>query len=274
MADEVDTGGNASQDDAAVVAGAIDTSGGDAGAVADATGGTTDQAVWNYAEGIAGEGEAPEWFKGDKYNSVADQAKAYKDLEGRFGSFTGAPEEYEPVELREELKEMGIEIAADDPMMEEALKFAKETNMNQEGLNKMVNLYANVQAAEQKALQEYKAEELKALGSNAETRVNNLNAWANANLPPELMEGFQGMAQSAAAVQAMERLVAMTRAAPMNANAASPVSGPTAEDVHKMQFEKDEHGNRRLQTDPAFRRKFEEMANKVHGAEDHMITIG
>ena len=37
------------------------------------------------------EGEKPEWLK-DKYKSVEDQAKAYAELEKKFGGFTGSPE--------------------------------------------------------------------------------------------------------------------------------------------------------------------------------------
>lgn len=268
---ETDTGDNAAQDDAAAVAGAVASAPTGEVVNTDAAGNAT---PWSYAEGVAGEGEAPEWFKADKYNSIADQAKAYKDLEGRFGSFTGAPEEYTDIALSPELVEMGIEISKDDPLMEEALKFAKESNMSQDGLSKMVNLYAMSMAAENKSLEEFRTEELKALGNNADTRVSNLNSWANANLPAEMIEGFQAMATSASSVKAMERLVAMTRSAPIASDNAAPVSGPTAEEVKAMQFEKDEHGNRRMQTDPAFRQKFRELSNKVHGVDDHFITVG
>ena len=35
---------------------------------------------WMMAEDIKGEGDAPEWFKSNKYKTVADQAKAYAGL--------------------------------------------------------------------------------------------------------------------------------------------------------------------------------------------------
>ena len=44
-------------------------------------------------EGIKGTGDTPEWFKADKYKSIADQAKAYTELEKRFGGFKGAPKD-------------------------------------------------------------------------------------------------------------------------------------------------------------------------------------
>ena len=275
--DNTDTGDVTTQDDATVVADAIaDTSSqDDATVVADAVESTTgDETKWSFAEGVDGEGEAPEWFKADKYKTVSDQAKAYKDLEGRFGSFTGAPEEFAPAELREELKEMGIEINTDDPLMEKAIAFAKETNMNQEGFNQMVNLYAETMAAETMALEDYKAEQFKSLGNNAETRINNLNAWANANLSPDMVEGFQGLAQSADSIKTLERLVAMTRSAPISPENAQPASSKTEADIKAMQFEKDDYGNRRIATDPEFKAKFEKLANEFYGTEDHVVTIG
>jgi hypothetical protein len=248
----------------------------DASVVADAIGAGTEgkeESTWNYAEGVAGQGEKPEWFKGDKYSSIADQAKAYTDLESKFGSFTGSPEEFE-INLSEELKEKGIEISSDDVLMEEARTFAKEANMSQKGFDDMINLYAMAKVAEGEAMEAHKQEELKALGNNAQTRIDNLNSWAQSNLPEDMMEGFQSMAMSAAAVQTLEKLVAMTRNAPVNANDNSTPGGITEEELKKMQFEKDDFGNRRIQTDPAFRKEFEKKAAQVWGAEDHRIVVG
>lgn len=274
MAEEQDTGQESVQDDAAAVADAIktETPADDASIVADAT--IETPAEWSFADGIAGEGEVPEWFKADKYKTVSDQAKAYKDLEGRFGSFTGAPETYADVELREELKEMGIEIAKDDPLMGKALAFAKDSNMNQDGFNKMVELYAETMAAESMAMENFKQEQLAALGPNGTTRINNLNAWASANMSADMIEGFQGLATTADNVKTLERLVAMTRSAPVNANESTPATGITETEIHEMQFAKDEHGNRRIHTDKAFGKKYREMRDRFYGTEDHVVTIG
>ena len=62
------------------------------------TGGTQDQnqsqtqneSSWLWGDEVPGTGEAPEWFNGAKYKSVAEQAKAYPELEKKFGSFTDA----------------------------------------------------------------------------------------------------------------------------------------------------------------------------------------
>jgi hypothetical protein len=41
-----------------------------------------------------------------------------------------------------------------------------------------------------------------------------------------------------------------------------------------MQFEKDEYGNRRIQTDPDFRARFNKLKIEAWGAEDHNIVVG
>lgn len=245
----------------------------DAQAVAEAVGTAGETATWSFADGVPGQGDVPEWFKADKYKSVADQAKAYKDLESRFGSFTGAPEEYADVQLNEQLVEMGVELDKEDPMYQDALEFAKSLDMNQEGFDKMIELYAMNQVAEQQAIQDHKAEQIQQLGPQAEARINNINAWANRNLPPEMIEGLQEMATSASTVQTLERLIAMSRPAQV-APSGEPVSGITEGELREMQFETDKNGQRRIQTDPAFRAKFEELMNRFHGTENNVTVIG
>ena len=49
---------------------------------------------WSWNDSMPGSGEAPEWLNQGKYSNVEEQAKAYRELETRFGGFTGAPETY------------------------------------------------------------------------------------------------------------------------------------------------------------------------------------
>ena len=256
--------------DADVVAGAVGTP---AEPAADgATEATAEEAGWFYADGVAGTGDKPE-FMLDKFKTLDAQAKGYKELESRFGSFTGAPEAYE-VSISDELKEAGFDVPEDDLMMQEAQKFAKDLNMNQEGFGKMVEMYGMVKLAENKAIEEHTASELKALGDNGTTRINNLSAWGKANLSSDLYEGFEGLATTALGVQALERLVAMTRSAPVNPATASAPAGVSSEELRAMQFEKDEHGNRKLQTDPEFKARFKKLSEQVYGSEENRIIIG
>lgn len=230
---------------------------------------------WFLAEGVPGIGDAPEYYKKDKYGTVADQAKAYRELESRFGSFTGAPRDGKySVNLSDEIKERGIEIGEDDPLYQSAVEFAQKSQMNQEGFDEMMNLYVSSKIAENEALEEYRQSQLKSLGDNAQERINNLISWGKANLPVDLFNGFQDMAVSATAVKAMEKLIGMTRNAPVTPANHVPQGGVTAEEVRAMQFEKDEFGQRRINTDPEFRKKFQKAAQAVWGNEEHRVIIG
>ena len=204
---------------------------------------------------------------------VEDALKSYGELEKRFGSFTGAPEEYE-VSLSDELAEQGVSIADDDPMIAQAKEFAKEMNMNQEGFGKMVELHAMTQLAEQKAAEDYKEEQFKALGDNADRRVENVLQWASHNMTEQQFEGLKEATNSAAAFEAVESLIAMTRSAPAQASEAAPTSGVTTEEVQTMQFAKDEHGNRKIAVDPAYRAEYERKRDLLYGTGDYNQVIG
>jgi hypothetical protein len=228
--------------------------------------------------------EQPEWLQ-SKYitdgksqeESIAEQAKAYNELSGKFGSFTGAPESYD-LAFSDELKEAGLELNADDPMIEAATEFAKSAGMNQEGFDQMLNLYGMQKLADSKAQQEdndaFAADQMKILGANAESRIQNINEWANKHLDAEDIQGIQAMTTTAESVKAVERIIAMTRGASVDVDNSQSNSGASAEDVSKMQFEKDGHGNRRINTDPEFRARYQKLRNEVYGTEDHKQVVG
>ena len=243
-----------------------------AGIVAPAEPGTP--TPWYYADGVAGQGDVPDYFKADKYASLSDQAKAYKDLESKFGNFTGSPETFE-VNLSAELTESGMSINKEDPIFEEAIKFATDNNMNQAGFDNMLNLYATAQLAEHNATGAKQAQEIESLGAGGQERINNLISWGKANLPVDLFEGFEQMPTSASAVKALEQIISMTQSAPITPDTVNGGQGGiTDAELNAMQFEKDEHGNRRLQTDPAFKAEFNEKMKQRYGAHDHNVIMG
>tara|TARA_R110002096_G_scaffold187462_1_gene366846 strand:+ start:4345 stop:4605 length:261 start_codon:yes stop_codon:yes gene_type:complete len=54
---------------------------------------TLSEGEYFLSDGIKGSGETPDWYKADRYASVAEQAKAYTELEKKFGGFKGAPKD-------------------------------------------------------------------------------------------------------------------------------------------------------------------------------------
>lgn len=217
----------------------------------------------------------PEKFWDSEKKEVRTEAalKSYGELERRFGAFKGAPDDY-TITLSENLANEGLSVDTTDPVFTAAKEFAKNANMSQDGFNGMVELYAMQKLAEHKAEQAAMAADIASLGDNADRRIHNLEQWAGANLDQELLEGFKDMAISARAVRAMERIVSMTRNAPVSVNNASPSTGVSEAEVREMQFAKDEHGNRRIQTDPAFRAEYERKLKQAHGEEPFRQIIG
>lgn len=95
--------------------------------------GASETGAWFLSEGVEGEGEPPEWFISNKYKSVADQAKAAKELRTEYNkmqekmkAFTGAPENYDFEALPE-----GIDKSS--PMLERFSGIFKDMGMSQEG---------------------------------------------------------------------------------------------------------------------------------------------
>jgi len=216
----------------------------------------------------------PEKFWDAEKGEIRTEAalKSYGELEKRFGAFKGAPDKYEAI-LSEELIAEGVSIDESDPILEVAKEFAKSSNMSQEGFAGMLNLYATQKLAESKAQDQALQAEIASLGDDADRRINSMLQWASANMDAELLEGFKDMAVSAPAIKAMEKMVSMTRNAPVmpsNANGA----GLSESEVKEMQFAKDANGNRRIQTDPAFRAEFERKLKQVYGEEPHRRIIG
>jgi len=92
-------------------------------------------------------------------------------------------------------------------------------------------------------------------------------------MPEEMQVGFQELAQSAEGVKALERMISMSRAAPISPDLPATPAITEAE-IRAMQFEKDEYGNRRIQSDPEFKAKYNKALNDYYGGAEHNIVVG
>jgi hypothetical protein len=231
------------------------------------------------ADSIGRPENVPEKFWNDDDKSVRhdDVLKSYNELSSKFGGFTGAPDNYE-FAVSDQLKEAGIDLDMESPMLKSFMEMAKEGNMSQDMAGKMINMFLEDQHAGGVAGAEgetaRQAEEMAKLGENAVARVNNVEAWAKANIPDHA-EGLADAATSAAGVMAIEALIAKTRNASVNANPdeVQQTNTFTLEDIHKLQFEKDEFGNKKMSTDPEHRKKVEAMYTQLYPGGNN-ITVG
>ena len=150
------------------------------------------------SDGIKGNGDMPDWYNSNKYKSISEQAKAYSDLEKKFGGFTGAPKDgYESPE--------GIE--SDDALLSELNEFAAKTNMSQDAYNDAWQLLSAQDQAVNAVNQE---DELAKLGDNAHTRIKTVEGFMKNNLSPEVYEEARELVTDANSIKLVEMLVKAT----------------------------------------------------------------
>tara|TARA_A200000159_G_C7337275_1_gene345627 strand:+ start:3860 stop:4573 length:714 start_codon:yes stop_codon:yes gene_type:complete len=199
------------------------------------------------AEGLKGSGETPEWYKSDKYKSVAEQAKAYSELEKRFGGFTGAPKDgYQLAE--------GID--KEDALANELLQFAEESNMNQASFDKAWELLT----AQSEAVEEVEAEnEVAKLGDNAEQRIKTVEGFLKNNLDAEAYEATRDLVTTGESIMLVEKLVTALAPKKLPIEGGLHPQGLTWADVEAEMFKKDDNGNLLRSVDINHERKIQEM---------------
>jgi len=186
----------------------------------------TQEPTWSWGENLPGEGDAPEWLKSDKYKTVADQAKAYSELEKKFGGFKGAPKDG-----------YAVPEGADstDERLDVLKEFAEGSNMSQETFNKAWELIVGNDEGSAEA-------ELAALGENATERLDRLSNQFGATLPPEVAEQAKKFVTSADAVMLAEILMAQSKQPSLPREGQTQAGRPTQEDVDRLMTEKDANG--------------------------------
>lgn len=205
------------------------------------------------AEGIKGIGETPEWYKSDKYQSVAEQAKAYTELEKKFGGFKGSPKDGYVVPE-------GVE--QDDALLVELTEFAKDTNMSQEAYGRAWELLT----AQEQAVEEVNAEqEMAKLGENATQRLKNVEGFLKNNLDADTYTQVQDLVTTAESVQLIEAIVKATVPAKLPIEGGEHPQGLTWADVEAEMFKKHENGQFLRSVDPNHERKVQQMLASFGG---------
>jgi hypothetical protein len=153
---------------------------------------------WYYDHNIKADGTKPDWFKGDKYKTVTDQAKAYAEVEKKLGAFKGAPEKYDlTIADHPELK-----FSEEDPLLKDFLENAKKNGVSQEYVSELLGVYAQALTFN---LPDADAE-MKKIGVNAEQDLQILSQWAGNILAPEEFNIFKSMITTADAFKVFDKL--------------------------------------------------------------------
>ena len=214
------------------------------------------------SDGIKGVGDMPEWYKADKYKSVAEQAKAYTELEKKFGGFTGAPKDgYALVE--------GVE--SDDALWTELVEFGNSTNMSQSALNQAWELLT----AQEQAIEEVSIEaEMEKLGDNAIERIKVVEQYMKNNLDADTYEELRYAVNSAESVQLIEALIKSTAPAKLPIDGYIQPGGIEWSDIEAEMFKKDEHGNLLRSVDRNHEAKIQRMMKEFGGDKPYVQTFG
>ena len=214
------------------------------------------------SDGIKGSGDTPDWYKGDKYKSVAEQAKAYTELEKKFGGFTGAPKDgYSGPE--------GIE--GDDALLQELTEFATKTNMSQEAFGDAWELLsAQGQAVEQVSQEQ----EIASLGDNAQERIKNVEGYLKNNLDADVYEEVRSLVTDARSIKLVEHMVRATAPARLPIDGGDHPSGMTWADVEAEMFKKNDSGQLLRSIDSNHEAKIQKMMQDFGGDSQHSRTFG
>jgi hypothetical protein len=214
------------------------------------------------SDGIKGVGDQPEWYKADKYKSVSEQAKAYTELEKKFGGFTGAPKDgYSVIE--------GVE--SDDALWQELVSFGEKTNMSQSAMNDAWELLsAQDQAAEEVSMEV----ELQKLGDNGVERVKVVEQYMKNNLDGDTYERLRYAVNSAEAVELIEALVKSTAPAKLPIDGYIEPGGITWTDIEAEMFKKHESGQMLRAVDPNHEAKVQRMMKEFGGDKPNVRVVG
>lgn len=195
--------------------------------------------------------ERPEYIPEKFWDAEAGQPrledvfKSYTSLEQKMSGKKKAPEKYE-LALDGELADYAKGIDAEDALFKSLQEIAKESDMPQEGFNKLITAILGDELAGMRELETKKAAEMKALGENAKQRIKDMTDWLDANLDEGHAKALKGMMTTAASIEALEKIKEGAR--PQSLKIDDEFTGGSQEDINrelqKRYMAVDEHGGR------------------------------
>ena len=191
----------------------------------------------------------PEKFWKDGTVDYNEMAKSYTQLESYAGGkeetikeklieelanehAENVPETYELPALPEGINE---EMVNENPMTTWWNGIAKENGFSQEEYEAGINTYVEMMQSQQPDIDA----EMQALGENANSRVDAVNAWASKNFPPEEFEAIQySLGTTASGIQAIERIMEMGQTGVRSEQFTQPDKQLTMADARAMMLDK------------------------------------
>lgn len=119
--------------------------------------------------------DSPDWFMKDKFKTVDDQAKSYKELYSKVGKYWGSPQEGYSVDGMD-----GIE--ANDPLITNITPALKELGISQDGFKHLVGQYMEANKA---MMAEMEAELKKTLTTTDAHTYQAITKWMDDSMTPQ-----------------------------------------------------------------------------------------
>lgn len=167
---------------------------------------------WKWDENMVGEGDRPEWLE-TKFDSVAEQAKGYKELQKQFQQrqSESAPEEYE-IDVTQELKDSGFDVALESPIFKKFEEYAQKKGFPNDTFNEITNLYLEaIQEIYRPLTEEERAvhvkEEMDKLGAAGAEMITKVMDYGKNNLSDARYERLREMCDSAENIDVIKALL-------------------------------------------------------------------
>lgn len=211
--------------------------------------------AWFIDEGIQGQGPRPDYLKG-KYKTVADQARAYNEIEKKLGGLTGAPESYNLDNVKEQ-------IDLENPYLKDFLNIAKESRLNQDSVQKMMGTLADYQ----NSFIPDQQKELAKLGADGEKRYQVLDQWAKNSLSAKAQETFAVIPKTSEVIEFLDEMRQMQAKGrsqpPGNADHAHSLRPPSVAEVRQKMADNPDKYN----SSPEFRAQISRELAQALGGE-------
>lgn len=147
---------------------------------------------WYLMEGMAGQGARPEFLDG-RYKSLADQAKAYKELEKKLGVAAKVPEKYDLDKFKEHIN-------GEDPKINALLSFAREKHLGQDVVDGVLGAFVEHLGSSKV---DY-AKEIEKLGKDGRVKIEQVKNWAENNFSEATLETIGRIGQTADVIQMLD----------------------------------------------------------------------
>lgn len=181
---------------------------------------------------------------------VSKMIKSGYNLEGKFGSFTGAPESYELATP----DYLDGDVNLEDPYLQEFMGLAKESNMSQDSFAKFMDIHLRSSIAPPVDIKEME----KAIGPEFNAMRSNMAGFFKSRLDDDGFKAVNGMINSPETFQALYSVYKASKPTKIDDTVRDSFNHAELKDQMEAEFNAtDDHGNPKMR-DPVYSKSWRE----------------